>query len=57
MILSPFEYEGYTNLNLFIEWFRQMLGPNLESRNIVVMDNASFHKSDELMEIAEQFGI
>jgi isfu1 transposase len=57
MILSPFEYEGYSNLNLFIQCFSQMLGPNLGPGNIVVMDNASFHKSDELMKIAEQFGI
>lgn len=34
-----------------------MLCPQLEIGDFVILDNASIHKSDEIYDIAEEFGI
>ena len=56
-IIAPFEFKGHTDLALFIGWFEQMLCPNLHTGDYVIMDNAAFHKSDELFEIAQRYNI
>lgn len=56
-IIAPFEYKGTANKDLFIGWFEQMLCPQLEIGDFVILDNASIHKSDEIYDIAEEFGI
>lgn len=52
-IIAPFEYQGYTDLSLFTGWFDQILCPHLQPGDYVILDNASFHKSDELFDIAK----
>lgn len=54
-LIAPFEFTGFTNLALFTEWFRQILCPALAPGDYVILDNASFHKSDEITEIARQY--
>lgn len=56
-IIAPFEYEGYTDTHLFNEWFEKQFLPALRPGQVVIMDNAAFHKSLELEEIAAQNGI
>jgi transposase len=56
-IIAPFEYSGYTDAYLFNSWFEQQLLPALQPGNVVVLDNASFHKDLELQEIAESKGV
>ena len=55
-IIAPFEYKGYTDKSLFISWFRNVLCPNLTPGQVVILDNASFHKDDELYNIIEECG-
>lgn len=56
-IVAPFEYEGYTDTEIFNLWFTQELLPNLTSGQIVILDNASFHKSPLLAIEAAKYGI
>lgn len=56
-IIAPFEYGGYTNTELFSGWFEQQLLPALKPGNVVVLDNASFHKDSELQTIADDYGV
>lgn len=51
--IAPFEFSGSMNMMLFNGWFEHVLCPNLKPGQIVVLDNASVHKSIELLEMAE----
>ena len=55
-IIAPFEYKGYTDKLLFVSWFKNVLCPNLTPGQVVILDNASFHKVDELYNIIEECG-
>lgn len=44
------------NTDVFEEWIRQELLPALPNGAVVVMDNASFHKSDKIQELIESAG-
>ena len=41
--ISPFEYGGTANKDLFLGWFEQILCPNLDPGDYVVFDNTSIH--------------
>jgi transposase len=41
---------------IFVEYVRQCLGPTLKPGDIVVMDNLSAHKRDEIRDIIEAAG-
>jgi transposase len=56
-IIAPFEYSGYTDTSLFNYWFISELLPNLREGQVVVLDNASFHKSALLKIEAAKYGI
>ena len=56
-IIAPLEYNGYTDTVLFNYWFISELLPNLRDGQVVVLDNASFHKSPLLMVEAAKYGI
>ena len=56
-IVAPIEYTGYTDTQIFNQWFEEHLCPSLTPKTTVVMDNASFHKSPKLTKIAERFDI
>lgn len=55
-LIAPFEYEGNTTKSLFTSWFKEILCPNLKAGQVVILDNASFHKDEELHDLAEQRG-
>lgn len=56
-IIAPFEYSGYTDMHLFNGWFQELLLPMLTSGDVVILDNASFHKDPELSDIAKKYGV
>lgn len=56
-VIAPFEYSGYTDTHLFNGWFKELLLPDLNPGDVVILDNASFHKDPELKEIAEERGV
>ena len=55
-ILAPFGYYGTCNSELFLKWVKEMLVPNLKKNQIVIMDNASIHKSPKIREAIEKAG-
>lgn len=56
-LIAPFEYKGTTDQHIFNGWFEQCLCPNLKPGDYIIMDNAAFHKGNEILEIAEEFGV
>ncbi|ETZ06968.1 hypothetical protein P618_200866 [Holospora obtusa F1] len=49
-------FNGFCNRQLFEVWVPQLLITELESGQIVIMDNASFHKSQKTRELLESLG-
>ena len=56
MVLAPLTSEGYCNTDLVETWVEQVLVPELKPGQVVVMDNASFHKSATIQSLIEQAG-
>jgi transposase len=52
-VLAPLTFEGSCNTHLFNAWVEQCLVPELEPGQVVIMDNASFHKSSTTRELIE----
>jgi transposase len=50
------EYDGYTNTELFLTWVKHCLCKELKPNQVVIMDNASFHKSAKVKELIEAVG-
>jgi len=55
-ILAPMTFHGSCNTELFVAWIKQMLIPELKPGQVVVLDNASFHKSPSIKEAIEEVG-
>lgn len=49
-------FEGTCDTNLFNAWLKQMLIPNLTAGKVLILDNASFHKSVESQKLVEAGG-
>lgn len=49
-------FEGTCDTNLFNAWLKQMLAPNLTPGLVLILDNASFHKSLESQRIVKAAG-
>lgn len=53
---APFMFQGHCNTPVF-EWYvEQVLAPTLEIGMVVVIDNASFHKSTRIKNLIEAVG-
>lgn len=46
-------FEGTCDTNLFKVWLKQELLPNLVPGQVLILDNASFHKSIEIRKLVE----
>lgn len=55
-LVAPMEYDGYTNSEIFLSWLELALCKELKPNQVVIMDNASFHKSVRVKELIEQAG-
>ena len=55
-IISPLQYEGTMNSELFEQWFENCLCVDLPSNSVIVMDNATFHRKSSLSFIAHRHG-
>lgn len=49
-------YDGYTNTEVFLAWVQYGLCKELKPNQYVIMDNASFHKSDKVKQLIEKAG-
>lgn len=56
-IVAPFEYSGTMNSGIFEYWFKNILIPELPKGTTIVMDNASFHRKEQLLSIAEECNV
>lgn len=55
-IIAPFEFEGTCNSTVFNLWLEKELLPVTPKKTVIIMDNASFHKSLKTRELIEKFG-
>jgi len=55
-LLAPMTFKGYCDPALVETWVEQLLVPKLQAGQVVIMDNASFHKSTAIDEMIEAAG-
>ena len=55
-IIAPFCYQGTCNTDLFNFWVEHFLVPELSPGQVVILDNAMFHKSKKTKELIESVG-
>ena len=55
-ILAPMTYEGTCNAQLFEKWIEKILLPELKRGQIIIMDTATFHKSERTKILIESAG-
>lgn len=53
-LLAPLTFEGSCNRDLFETWLRDCLIPQLKPGDIIIIDNASFHKGEDIRKIVEE---
>ena len=54
--VAPMEFRGYCDTEMVLSWAEELLVPELCTGDVVILDNASFHKSLELQEVIEAAG-
>lgn len=55
--VAPMEFKGYCNTEVVLTWVKEMLIPELKPGDVVIWDNATFHRSSKLAEALQQAGI
>ncbi len=55
-LMAPFMFEGHCNTTVFELYVEHILAPSLEVGMVVVIDNASFHKSKKIKQLIEDAG-
>lgn len=50
-VLAPLTFEGYCDSVLVETWFEECLVPVLRPGQVVILDNASFHRAQRLSEL------
>ena len=56
-LIAPMYYEQNTDSAVFEVWFERRLMPLLSPGHVVIMDNASFHRKEELRKIAARYQV
>ena len=49
-------FDSYVNSDVFYAWLTQDLLPKTPPQSVIVMDNASFHKRDDMIEAIKAHG-
>ena len=49
-------FESTINADVFYAWLTQDLLPKISNEAVIVMDNASFHKREDMLDAIEQHG-
>lgn len=55
-LFAPMTYTGSCNRGLFESWLEHCLVPQSQPGDVIVIDNASFHRSQAIEEIAAEAG-
>ena len=53
LLFAPFVFEGYSNAVVYEVYIERVLLPVLKPGMVLVLDNASFHKSKRIIELIE----
>jgi len=53
-IIAPCRYDGTMDYELFEDWFENNLLPALPKGTVIVMDNGSFHRKEQLYCLAQK---
>ena len=56
LLFAPFIFEGYSNKAIYETYVEHVLAPALRPGMVVVIDNASFHKSARVIKLIEERG-
>jgi transposase len=56
LLFAPFVFEGYSNKAVYEVYIEKVLVPNLKPGMVVIIDNASFHKSSKIESLIEAAG-
>jgi transposase len=54
LFVEPIIYQGMVNSQVVLAYFQKVL-PTLKEHSVVIMDNASYHKSKELQNLFDQY--
>ena len=55
-VLAPFTFQGYCDSVMVEAWFETFLLPLLRPGQVVILDNASFHRKARLQELLQSVG-
>lgn len=55
-VLAPMTFEGSCKRDLFEMWLEECLVPQLQPGDVIVIDNAAFHRSQLINEIVAESG-
>lgn len=53
-VLAPFTFQGYCDSHVVETWFEKFLLPVLRPGQVVILDNASFHRKALLQQLLER---
>ena len=56
LLFAPFIFEGYSNAAVYETYVEHVLAPVLRPGMVVIIDNASFHKSKKVITLIEAVG-
>jgi transposase len=51
LLFAPFLFEGYSNKAVYETYIEHVLAPALKPGMVVIIDNASFHKSQRIVDL------
>lgn len=55
-LFAPFLFEGYSSASTYETYVEKVLVPALKPGMVIIIDNASFHKSKKVVELIEAAG-
>ncbi len=55
-LFAPFIFEGNSNTAVYETYLKQVLIPSLKPGMVLIIDNASFHKSNRIIKLIESAG-
>lgn len=55
-LIAPLTFEGSCNRQVFEKWLSDSLLPKLPPGQTIILDNATFHKSEKIRELIEEAG-
>jgi transposase len=55
-LLAPLTFGGSCNRDLFETWLVESLLPKLDTGDVIIIDNATFHKGENIRKIIEEAG-